>query len=69
MRLGSNAVVRDQWSNLFSAQLNLVPRRGQLATVIDATMTAARIGSPSLRACRRSSRSKRLSRCGQPGGC
>jgi ABC-type bacteriocin/lantibiotic exporter with double-glycine peptidase domain len=35
-----------QWSNLFSAQLNLATQRGAVLSVVDSAMGAARFGSP-----------------------
>jgi ATP-binding cassette subfamily B protein len=43
---GAEPRVLAQWSNLFSTQLNLSTQRGRLATLVDATMSASRLGSP-----------------------
>ena len=43
---GSEPRVLAQWSNLYSAQLNLATQRGARLSVVDATMTAARLGAP-----------------------
>jgi len=43
---GSEPRVLAQWSNLFSAQLNLATQRGQIATYSDAVMAACRVGAP-----------------------
>jgi ATP-binding cassette, subfamily B, bacterial len=43
---GSEPRVLAQWSSLFSTQLNLAVRRGRLSTLVDTTMTTARIGLP-----------------------